>query len=209
MSKSDKDLKTKSAISASPKTKSVKFSTKENGPSVAQSSPDTTSASEWQYPALGQFPAAYPGYNIGTVHYNTTGPHTNPFFTNNATALGTYTYNLQAQPVFMMPDYQNAAPPTIGQNYQPPVPDTSMGPMHHTYIPRFDNQAGTTFVAVPCGQVGFPSYYFVTNPACPPPAPRAVVVPGNYVYFRGDPVIYYASVLGNVICIQVPSLGGS
>ncbi|KAF5681101.1 hypothetical protein FHETE_132 [Fusarium heterosporum] len=38
----------------------------------------------------------------------------------------------------IMGDYQNAAPPTQGTHFQPPVPDTTFGPMQHVYVPRFD-----------------------------------------------------------------------
>lgn len=39
----------------------------------------------------------------------------------------------------MAADYQNTGPPPHGLNFQPPVPDTTFGPMNHVYIPRFDN----------------------------------------------------------------------
>lgn len=38
----------------------------------------------------------------------------------------------------MAADYQNAAPPNLGMNYQPQVPDTTFGPMTHIHRPRFD-----------------------------------------------------------------------
>ncbi|GAB0135826.1 hypothetical protein EsDP_00004149 [Epichloe bromicola] len=37
-----------------------------------------------------------------------------------------------------MGDYQNCAPPPTGVNFQPPVPDTTFGPIPHVYVPRFD-----------------------------------------------------------------------
>ncbi|KAJ4119957.1 hypothetical protein NW768_010547 [Fusarium equiseti] len=37
-----------------------------------------------------------------------------------------------------MGDYQNAAPPVHGLHFQPPVPDTTFGPMQHVYVPRHD-----------------------------------------------------------------------
>ncbi|RBR25798.1 uncharacterized protein FIESC28_01391 [Fusarium coffeatum] len=37
-----------------------------------------------------------------------------------------------------MGDYQNAAPPVHGLHFQPPVPDTTFGPMQHIYVPRHD-----------------------------------------------------------------------
>ncbi|KAH7326375.1 hypothetical protein B0I35DRAFT_422543 [Stachybotrys elegans] len=37
-----------------------------------------------------------------------------------------------------MADYQHTGQPRMGLNFQPPVPDTTFGPMQHTYIPRVD-----------------------------------------------------------------------
>ncbi|KAH6984867.1 hypothetical protein BKA56DRAFT_671328 [Ilyonectria sp. MPI-CAGE-AT-0026] len=37
-----------------------------------------------------------------------------------------------------MGDYQNCAPPPMGIHFQPPVPDTTFGPIPHVYVPRFD-----------------------------------------------------------------------
>ncbi|KAL6903056.1 hypothetical protein GGI43DRAFT_331522 [Trichoderma evansii] len=51
-----------------------------------------------------------------------------------------------------MADNQNAAPMHPGVNFQPPVPDTTFGPMPHVYVPRFDG--GFVPAAV---QVGHPS----------------------------------------------------
>ncbi|CAJ0541735.1 Ff.00g081990.m01.CDS01 [Fusarium sp. VM40] len=47
----------------------------------------------------------------------------------------------------IMGDYQNAAPPVQGVHFQPPVPDTTFGPMQHVYVPRFDG--GLTGVQQP------------------------------------------------------------
>lgn len=50
-----------------------------------------------------------------------------------------------------MGDYQNCAPPPTGVNFQPPVPDTTFGPIPHVYVPRFDGhyQVGVSFPFVP------------------------------------------------------------
>lgn len=45
----------------------------------------------------------------------------------------------QPGPANMAGDYSNTAPPPTGVNFQPPVPDTTFGPMNHVYYPRFDN----------------------------------------------------------------------
>uniref|UniRef100_A0A8H7K9B3 Uncharacterized protein n=1 Tax=Bionectria ochroleuca TaxID=29856 RepID=A0A8H7K9B3_BIOOC len=47
-------------------------------------------------------------------------------------------YLVQQKTTAMAADYQNTCPPPMGLNFQPPVPDTSMGPMNHLYVPRFD-----------------------------------------------------------------------
>ncbi|KAG5980328.1 hypothetical protein E4U55_004152 [Claviceps digitariae] len=46
-----------------------------------------------------------------------------------------------------MGDYQNCMPPPMGVNFQPPVPDTTFGPIQHVYVPRFDGsfQVGVSF----------------------------------------------------------------
>lgn len=43
--------------------------------------------------------------------------------------------------------YQNSVPVTPGVHYQPQTPDTTFGPMHHTYVPRFDG--GPAVIAQP------------------------------------------------------------
>lgn len=57
----------------------------------------------------------------------------------------TYAINYPGQPApfiitnpATMEDYQNAAPNNGGLNFQPQVPDTSLGPMIHTYRPSYD-----------------------------------------------------------------------
>ncbi|KAI5459851.1 hypothetical protein BGZ63DRAFT_425800 [Mariannaea sp. PMI_226] len=63
---------------------------------------------------------------------------------------------LQPQPQ-IMGDYQNAAPPSQGVHFQPPVPDTTFGPIPHVYVPRFDHGlvAGTQFPGVQQPAAGF------------------------------------------------------
>ncbi|KAG5986444.1 hypothetical protein E4U43_005506 [Claviceps pusilla] len=53
----------------------------------------------------------------------------------------------QHQQRSIMGDYQNCAPPPTGVNFQPPVPDTTFGPIQHVYVPRFDGslQVGASF----------------------------------------------------------------
>ncbi|KAF3769928.1 hypothetical protein M406DRAFT_66389 [Cryphonectria parasitica EP155] len=47
-----------------------------------------------------------------------------------------------------MDEYQNATPANNGINFQPQVPDTSLGPMIHQYVPRFD-AGGAAYVVQP------------------------------------------------------------
>ncbi|ODA80443.1 hypothetical protein RJ55_03401 [Drechmeria coniospora] len=74
-----------------------------------------------------------------------------PAFASNAAAPGhqvTYIGNhpqlhphpLQQHPVQFaaMANYANAGPPPSGVTFQPPVPDSTFGPMAHLYVPRFD-----------------------------------------------------------------------
>ncbi|KOS19753.1 hypothetical protein ESCO_001161 [Escovopsis weberi] len=60
----------------------------------------------------------------------------------------------QVHTASVMADYQNAAPPPTGVNFQPPVPDTTYGTIPHLYVPRFD---GGFVPAAGCVQVCPPS----------------------------------------------------
>ncbi|OHE92774.1 hypothetical protein CORC01_11924 [Colletotrichum orchidophilum] len=95
-------------------------------------------------------------------------PYLNPFIpstshpayiteTNSFAPFGKFNpYGLSAPPYVNMADYQNVAPPAGGLHFQPPVPDTTYGPMQHVYVPRFDN--------------GMPPVYHVGLPHAQPPA---------------------------------------
>ncbi|KAJ3472454.1 hypothetical protein NLG97_g10976 [Lecanicillium saksenae] len=77
-----------------------------------------------------------------------------------------------------MADYQNAGPPACGVHFQPPVPDTTFGPISHVYVPRFDGQ----YASAP--QVGPPIMQFVHTPADPCPPSFTVLVPKTF-YVEG------------------------
>lgn len=106
----------------------------------------------------------------------------------------------QPQPATVMGDYQNAAPPPQGVHFQPPVPDTTFGPMTHVYMPRFDGGLVAAGVQVPGVQVGapfslpVPSLQFVSAPPTPsfvaPAAATTLVMPKTYYL---NPYSYYAS----------------
>ncbi|ATY67412.1 hypothetical protein A9K55_000054 [Cordyceps militaris] len=94
-----------------------------------------------------------------------------------------------ATDVNTMANYQNAGPPAFGANFQPPVPDTTFGPIPHVYVPRFD-----AAVALPPGPpVGPPFLHFVHAPADPCPPSFTVIMPPA---FYTDGYHYYASVPG-------------
>ena len=79
-----------------------------------------------------------------------------------------------------MADYHNTVPPPCGVNFQPPVPDTTFGPMPHVYVPRFDGGCASGV------QVGHPHVQFVpAAPTC-----TTVFVPKT---FYVNSYTYYAS----------------
>ncbi|KAG4262250.1 hypothetical protein FPRO03_11123 [Fusarium proliferatum] len=87
-----------------------------------------------------------------------------------------------------MGDYQNTAPPVHGMNFQPPVPDTTFGPMQHVYVPRFDN-----------GLAGVPVGAYAGQPVAGGVAPQPTVH-GSYVvqqlpYYYQQPTMSQQPVL--------------
>ncbi|OAA58755.1 hypothetical protein ISF_06538 [Cordyceps fumosorosea ARSEF 2679] len=88
----------------------------------------------------------------------------------------------------IMANYQNAGPPACGVNFQPPVPDTTFGPIPHVYVPRFD----AAYAPAPSGPpVGLPLLQIVHVPADPCPPSFTVIIPKT---FYTDGFNYYASV---------------
>lgn len=73
----------------------------------------------------------------------------------------------------------------MGVHFQPPVPDTTFGPIPHVYVPRFDGGL------IPGVQVGPPIVSFVSTPTYPA-ACTTVVLPKTF-YLNG--YTYYASVV--------------
>ncbi|KAF3024336.1 hypothetical protein E8E14_014020 [Neopestalotiopsis sp. 37M] len=49
-----------------------------------------------------------------------------------------FLHHRRYQNIANMADYGNGAPPNTGQNFQPPVPDTTYGPIQHVFRPRSD-----------------------------------------------------------------------
>ncbi|KAH8130808.1 hypothetical protein ACSS6W_010821 [Trichoderma asperelloides] len=97
-----------------------------------------------------------------------------------------------------MADYQNAAPMASGVNFQPPVPDTTFGPIPHVYVPRFDG--GFVPAAV---QVGLPSVQFVSAPAAA--CSTTVVMPKTFCYYSNG-FTYYAIAHSSYVVAQQPAV---
>ncbi|KAH6965327.1 hypothetical protein EDB82DRAFT_529053 [Fusarium venenatum] len=105
-----------------------------------------------------------------------------------------------------MGDYQNAAPPVHGLHFQPPVPDTTFGPMQHVYVPRHDGglaglqvgaPASFNYVsAAPFAITPSSSYTTVVQPAFGTVAPQPSAYGGYVVQQQQQP--YY---------VQQPAMG--
>ncbi|OBS20856.1 hypothetical protein FPOA_07196 [Fusarium poae] len=99
-----------------------------------------------------------------------------------------------------MGDYQNAAPPVNGLHFQPPVPDTTFGPMQHVYVPRHDGGLAGL-------QVGAPASFNYVSAApiaiTPPSSYTTVVVPKTY-YLNG--YTYYPAL--GAVAPQPSAYGG-
>lgn len=94
-----------------------------------------------------------------------------------------------------MGDYQNAAPPVHGLHFQPPVPDTTFGPMQHVYVPRHDGGLAGLQVGSPASFNYVSAAPFTIAPAtltAPSSSYNTVVVPKTF-YLNG--YTYYASLL--------------
>ncbi|RGP80956.1 hypothetical protein FLONG3_882 [Fusarium longipes] len=95
--------------------------------------------------------------------------------------------------VSTMGDYQNAAPPVNGLHFQPPVPDTTFGPMQHVYVPRHDGGLAGLQVGAPASFNYISAAPFAISPtplATPSSSYTTVVMPKTF-YLNG--YTYYAS----------------
>jgi hypothetical protein len=103
-----------------------------------------------------------------------------------------FVHNATYLPATNMGDYQNCVPPPTGVNFQPPVPDTTFGPIPHVYVPRFD---GAPMYAGGGIQVCSPSFSFLPTsyllPAAPSASPTITVITPKTFYVGGHN--YYAS----------------
>ncbi|KAI1646327.1 uncharacterized protein F4817DRAFT_316824 [Daldinia loculata] len=69
--------------------------------------------------------------------------------------------------------YTTGSMPNQGQHFQPPVPDTTYGPIPHTYHPRFDNKPAPGQYVMIEGQL----YVVASGPPGPPGGAQVQYVP--------------------------------
>ncbi|KND92359.1 hypothetical protein TOPH_03097, partial [Tolypocladium ophioglossoides CBS 100239] len=130
-------------------------------PSRSISHPPVFTAPKQQQQQQQQQPAFFPGAPSFAAPVNTSQHPQHPAAHHSVTYIGHHPNPLQQHPVHLaspiMASYSNAGPPPAGVNFQPPVPDSTFGPMPHVYVPRFD-AAGPPAHGVPfqSAQVGLP-----------------------------------------------------
>lgn len=120
-----------------------------------------------------------------------------PFLFNTTTSFASYPTSInqpgQVPPVSggnnnaMAEGYGNAFPNNNGVHFQPQVPDTSLGPMTHTYQPRFDN--GCVAFTQPAIVVCPPSSFVSAPPPTLAPLPFAPLQPVRPVTFAPQPLV--------------------
>ncbi|RXG46450.1 hypothetical protein VDGE_05886 [Verticillium dahliae] len=137
-----------------------------------------------------------PGRSVGPAGYinfsaNLKNPGSNQLPTINQIPLNTNPGHIIPDPA--MADYQFGGPRPAGPSYQPPVPDTTYGPMTHVYRPRFDNGAYFVHGQNVCNDPSFfvprtvfpPAGYLVDRPILPNNSPayyHYYQQPGNVTY---------------------------
>lgn len=107
-----------------------------------------------------------------------------------------------AQVINMAADYSNTAPPIMGVNFQPPVPDTTHGPMNHIYFPRFDNGVvggGPGIQQVGYSPLTFPHLYPFTTAPTTFMSPVSynwrfpnILAPTGFMGYQPSPKTFYA-----------------
>ncbi|KAF3345892.1 hypothetical protein VDGD_05886 [Verticillium dahliae] len=134
-----------------------------------------------------------PGRSVGPAGYinfsaNLKNPGSNQLPTINQIPLNTNPGHIIPDPA--MADYQFGGPRPAGPSYQPPVPDTTYGPMTHVYRPRFDNGAYFVHGQNVCNDPSFfvprtvfpPAGYLVDRPILPNNSPA------YYHYYASRPM---------------------
>ncbi|CRK12163.1 hypothetical protein BN1708_010359 [Verticillium longisporum] len=134
-----------------------------------------------------------PGRSVGPAGYtnfsaNLKNPGSNQLPTINQIPLNTNPTHIILDPA--MADYQFGGPRPGGPSYQPPVPDTTYGPMTHVYRPRFDNGAYFVHGQNVCNDPSFfvprtvypPTGYLVDHPILPNNSPA------YYHYYASRPI---------------------
>ncbi|UPK95125.1 hypothetical protein LCI18_006060 [Fusarium solani-melongenae] len=102
----------------------------------------------------------------------------------------TVTYIGVGPPSNTMGDYQNAAPPPNGVHFQPPVPDTTFGPMQHVYVPRFDGGLAGVQVGLPAPASALASVpQPVVGAVAPQPGIHSSYVVHQQPYFVQQPAM--------------------
>lgn len=91
----------------------------------------------------------------------------------------------------IMADYGNGFMPNTGQHFQPPVPDTTYGPIQHTYHPRIDSAPRVAGGGIPLANPGAPC-------ACPGPMPAPLPV------HQAQGVQFVGAASTQVIMLQMP-----
>ncbi|KAH9900340.1 hypothetical protein F4778DRAFT_781883 [Xylariomycetidae sp. FL2044] len=131
-------------------------------PTTNTPDPSQSTNSTYQRPGPGFQHSTVNGLNPSGIQHpqfhHTRGP---------ANPVNTSLPNSTAPPTrAMAEEYMTGWMPNQGQNFQPPVPDTTYGPIPHTWHPRFDPPAGgPQFV----GGVPYPMY--MPQPMQPPMHP--------------------------------------
>ncbi|WZH42762.1 uncharacterized protein QYS62_003758 [Fusarium acuminatum] len=135
------------------------------GPLQWHTSANPTQSLNHQVPASfispPQQPQIFPLPQFHPTSFVNTGPANNT--QSPITYIGIGPQNPTTNHPNIMGDYQNAAPPVQGVHFQPPVPDTTFGPMQHVYVPRFDGGLAGVQVGHPP-----PAFHYVS------PAPFAI-----------------------------------
>ncbi|KAK8056599.1 hypothetical protein PG993_001826 [Apiospora rasikravindrae] len=144
--------------------------------------PGPTQAVSFSHNSLPGLPNfGNPSFSNATFLHNQNLHHNNnfsvsglPFFTNTH-----YFSTFVRNPSFFianMADYGTGSMPNTGQHFQPPVPDTTYGPIPHVYHPRSDNSHRVVTVAP-----GVSTAPFAVGPGMGYPSQPTIVQTGHAV----------------------------
>ncbi|KAG9253893.1 uncharacterized protein F5Z01DRAFT_637104 [Emericellopsis atlantica] len=176
----------------------AKAKTGEDAPAATDktstSRPEETNTQPTNFPALGAAPGgqeqavpAGPWHTSAQPQFSLA--HSHPAFPGGAP----YQFYHQQPYLANMAAFPIAGPFAKGVNFQPPVPDTTYGPMTHVYIPRFDNGLG------PHPTPGQPM---------PQSAPYGIIPPGAVPHHVCYPVHYIPSTIALMTAAPLASVSG-